>query len=116
MQVVPESKDRLHITLAQIHTTAYSPHLAPNNFHLFQALKEFLGGRPFTKKKWKGGVKTWLNGLTAEGYDADIQRLVISCDKCMSVGGHFVGKYVWLCNDTLTLFPFLFDLVFFTGL
>jgi hypothetical protein len=37
---------------------------------LFQALKEFLGGRSFTtNEEMKDDVKTWLNRLAAEGYD-----------------------------------------------
>jgi len=26
----------------------------------------------------------WLNGLTAEGYDEGIQKLVTGCDKCLN--------------------------------
>jgi hypothetical protein len=42
MKVVPESKDRFRI--------AHTVHSWPqSNFHLFQALKEVLGGRGFTR-------------------------------------------------------------------
>jgi hypothetical protein len=76
-------KDRLRIALAQVHTPAYSPHLAPSDFHLFPTLQEFLCGRRFTSDEVKDDVKAWLNGLAAEGYDAGIQRLVTGCDKCL---------------------------------
>jgi len=42
MKVVPESRDRLSVALVQVLTWP------PSDFHLFQALKEFLGGRRFT--------------------------------------------------------------------
>jgi histone-lysine N-methyltransferase SETMAR len=45
---------------------AYSPDLAPSNFHLFPKLKEFLGGRCFkSDEEVKDAIKEWLNGLAA---------------------------------------------------
>jgi hypothetical protein len=67
--------------------------LAPSDFHLFQALKEFLCGRRFTgDEEMKDDVNARLNGLVAEGYDEGIQRLVIGWDECMNIGGDCVGK------------------------
>jgi histone-lysine N-methyltransferase SETMAR len=41
---------------------AYSPDLAPCDFHLFPKLKEFLGGRRFkSDEEVKDSVKEWLN-------------------------------------------------------
>jgi transposase len=43
---------------------AYSPDLAPSDFHLFPKLKECLGGRRFKRdEEVKDAVKEWLNGL-----------------------------------------------------
>jgi hypothetical protein len=56
-------------------------------------LKEFLGGRRFkSDEEVKDAVKEWLNGLAAEVYDEGIQKLVIRYDKCLNVGGDYVGK------------------------
>jgi histone-lysine N-methyltransferase SETMAR len=56
---------------------AYSPDLAPSDFHLFPNLKEFLVGRLFkSDDEVKGAVKEWLNGLAAEVYDEGVQKLV----------------------------------------
>jgi histone-lysine N-methyltransferase SETMAR len=41
---------------------AYSPDLAPSDFHLFPKLKEFLGGRRFkSDEEVKDAIKEWLN-------------------------------------------------------
>jgi histone-lysine N-methyltransferase SETMAR len=70
---------------------AYSPDLAPSDFHLFPKLKEFLGVRRFkSDEEVKNAVKEWLNGLAAEVCDEDIQKLVTRYDKCLSVGGDYV--------------------------
>jgi histone-lysine N-methyltransferase SETMAR len=46
---------------------AYSPDLAPSDFHFFPKLKQFLGGRCFkSDEEVKDAVKEWLNGLAAE--------------------------------------------------
>ena len=93
MKVFPESKDRLRITLAQVHIPAYSPLLALSDFHLFQALKEFLCGRRFTSdEEVKDDFEAWLNRLAAKGYEAGMQRLNTGYEKCMDVGGDCLGK------------------------
>jgi histone-lysine N-methyltransferase SETMAR len=70
---------------------AYSPNLAPSDFHLFPKLKEFLGGRSFKSDETvKDAVKAWLNGLAAEVYDEGIQKLVTRSDMCLNVGGDYV--------------------------
>jgi histone-lysine N-methyltransferase SETMAR len=48
---------------------AYSPNLAPSDFHLFPLLKEFLGGRCFkSNEEVKHAIREWLNGLAAQVY------------------------------------------------
>jgi histone-lysine N-methyltransferase SETMAR len=72
---------------------AYSPNLAPSNFHLFPALKEFLDGRCFKSNgEGKHAVREWLNGLTAEVCDEGIQKLVTRYDKHLNVSGDCVEK------------------------
>jgi histone-lysine N-methyltransferase SETMAR len=73
--------------------TAYSPDLAPSDFHLFRTLKEFLGGRRFkSDEEVKDAIKEWLNGLAMEVYDEGIQNLITCYDKCLNVGGDYVEK------------------------
>jgi histone-lysine N-methyltransferase SETMAR len=59
---------------------AYSPDLAPSDFHLFPTLKELLGGRRFiSEEEVKDAVKQWLSGLAAEIYDEGLQKLFTRC-------------------------------------
>jgi histone-lysine N-methyltransferase SETMAR len=61
---------------------AYSPDLAPNDFHLYPKLEEFLVGRRFkSDEEVKDAVKEWLNGLAAEVYEEGIQNLVTRYSK-----------------------------------
>jgi histone-lysine N-methyltransferase SETMAR len=70
---------------------AYSPDLAPSDFHLFPTVKEVLGGRRFRRDETvKDAVKEWLNVLAAEVYDEGKQKLVTRYDKCLNVGGDYV--------------------------
>jgi hypothetical protein len=74
-------------------SVAYSPDLAPSDFHLFPKLKQFLGGRRFkSDEEVKDVVKERLNGLAAEVHDEGIQKLVTRYDKCLNVGGDYVEK------------------------
>jgi histone-lysine N-methyltransferase SETMAR len=64
---------------------AYSPDLAPSDFHLFPKLKEFLGGKRMeTDAEVKDTVTAWLNGLAAEFYDEGIVKLLSRLDKCLN--------------------------------
>jgi histone-lysine N-methyltransferase SETMAR len=72
---------------------AYSPDLAPSDFHLFPKLKEFLNGRRFkSDEEVNDAVKEWLNVLAAEVYDEGIQKIVTRYDKCLDVDGDYVEK------------------------
>lgn len=37
-------------------------------------------------------VKDWFNGLTADFYNAGIQKLVTQYDKCLNLQGDYVEK------------------------
>jgi hypothetical protein len=67
--------------------------LAPSDFHLLPALKEFLGGRCFkSNEEVKHAVREWLNGLAAEVCDEGIQKLDTRYDKPLNVSGDYVEK------------------------
>ncbi|GBN55273.1 hypothetical protein AVEN_227281-1, partial [Araneus ventricosus] len=71
----------------------YSPDLAPSDFHLFLKLKEFLGGKRFgSDEELRNAMATWFNELAAEEYGMGILKLVERYDKCLNVGGDYVGK------------------------
>jgi histone-lysine N-methyltransferase SETMAR len=72
---------------------ACSPNLAASDFHLFPAVKEFLGGRCFkSDEEMKDAMKEWLNGLAAEVCDEGVQKLVTRYDKRLHVSGNYVEK------------------------
>jgi histone-lysine N-methyltransferase SETMAR len=71
----------------------YSPHLAPSDFHVFLHLKTFLGGRRFhDDNEVKEAINTWFASQAASFYDAGIQKLVPSYDRCLNNGGNYVEK------------------------
>jgi hypothetical protein len=66
--------------------------LAPSDFHLFAALKEFLSGRRFRSDEEVEAIKEWLNRLAMEVYDKGIQNFITRYDKCLNVSGNYVEK------------------------
>jgi histone-lysine N-methyltransferase SETMAR len=72
---------------------AYSPNLAASDFHLFPALKGFLGGRCFkSDEEVEHTFRGWLNALAAEVCDEGIQKLVTRYAKRLNVSGGYVEK------------------------
>jgi histone-lysine N-methyltransferase SETMAR len=72
---------------------AYSPDLAPSDFHLFPKLKEFLGGKRMeTDGEDKETVTAWLNGLAVEFCDEGIVKLLSRLDKCLNLYDDYVEK------------------------
>jgi hypothetical protein len=70
---------------------AYSPNLAPRDFHFFPALKEFLDGRYFkSDEEVKHAAREWLSGLAAEVYDEGIQKPVTHYGKHLNGSGDYV--------------------------
>jgi hypothetical protein len=49
----------------------------PSDFHFLTYFKQFLGGTHMgSDEHVKKTVKDWFNGLAADFYDADIQKLI----------------------------------------
>jgi histone-lysine N-methyltransferase SETMAR len=91
---------------------AYSPDLAPSYFHLVPKLKEFLGDRRFKSDETvKDAVKEWLNGLAAEVYDEDTQKLVTRY-KCLKIGGDYVENN--LGSVIMIHYIFIYFFVYFS--
>jgi hypothetical protein len=74
-------------------TSAYSPDLAPSDYHVFGPLKEALGGKQFsTDDEIKEAVHRWLRSQSDEFFSRGIQALVKCWHTCTEHGGDYVEK------------------------
>jgi histone-lysine N-methyltransferase SETMAR len=73
---------------------AYSPNLAPSDFHVFGPLEEALGGKKFsTDDEIKEAVHRWLRSQSEEFFfSRGIQALVKRWHTCIERGGAYVEK------------------------
>jgi histone-lysine N-methyltransferase SETMAR len=72
---------------------AYSPDLAPSDFHLFRHLKKHLAGKKFDDDdEVQEEVMTWFRGQAADFYDSGIRKLVPRLNKCLDNAGDYVEK------------------------
>ncbi|GBN87365.1 Histone-lysine N-methyltransferase SETMAR [Araneus ventricosus] len=71
----------------------YSPDLAPSDFHLFTAMKKWLGGQHFADdEELKNTVTHWLKSQAAAFYAEGIGKLVKRHDSSLNKGGDYVEK------------------------
>jgi hypothetical protein len=66
---------------------AYSPDLAPSDYHVFGPLKKFS-----TDDETKGAVHRWLRSQSEESFSRGIQALVKRWHTCIESGGDYVEK------------------------
>jgi histone-lysine N-methyltransferase SETMAR len=72
---------------------AYSPDLAPSDYHVFGPLKEALGGKKFsTDDEIKEVVHRWLRSQSEEFFSHGIQALVKCWHTRIERGGDYVEK------------------------
>jgi histone-lysine N-methyltransferase SETMAR len=72
---------------------AYSPDLAPSDYHLFGPLKTHLGGTHFADgEDVERAVRIWLRQQSKDFYGAGIGGLIKRWDKCINVHGDYVEK------------------------
>ncbi|GBL99394.1 Histone-lysine N-methyltransferase SETMAR [Araneus ventricosus] len=72
---------------------AYSPDLAPSDFHLFPALKLELSGRHFrSNEEVHLAVKNFLRSLGTDFYQDGFSKLISRYDKCINAGGEYVER------------------------
>ena len=75
---------------------AYSPDLAPSDFHLFGPFKEALRGRQFSRDDdVKAAVHQWLRAQPKTFFSDGIKKLVGRWEKCITKQGDYVEKW---CN------------------
>lgn len=72
---------------------AYSPDLAPSDYHLFSNLKKYLRGRHFhDDEEAKNCVENWLSEQEENFYLIGIRKLQERWEKCIEVHGDYVEK------------------------
>jgi histone-lysine N-methyltransferase SETMAR len=72
---------------------AYSPDLAPSDYHLFPALKQYLSSQRFeSDDDVTTAVKQWLCRQGTDFYHEGIEKLVVRYDKCLNLFGDYVEK------------------------
>jgi hypothetical protein len=72
---------------------AYSPDLAPSDFHLFGPLKEALRGRRFSgDDDVKAAVHQWLCAQPKTFFFDGIKMLVGRWEKCITMQGYYTEK------------------------
>jgi len=73
---------------------AYSPDLAPSDYHLFGPLKDALRGCRFTSDKGvKKVVHEWLAAQPKTFFSEGIQKLLERWNKCIAKHGDYVEKW-----------------------
>ena len=72
---------------------AYSPNLAPSDYHLFAPLKDALRGRKFSSdESVQKAVHQWLCDQPKTFFSDGIYKLVDRWNKCIEMGGDYVEK------------------------
>lgn len=72
---------------------AYSPDLAPSDYHLFGPLKNALRDRRFSSdQQVKDAVHTWLAAQPKTFFSEGIGKLVQRWTKCIKKQGDYVEK------------------------
>ena len=72
---------------------AYSPDLAPSDFHLFRVLKAHLRGQRFQDDEHiKGNVEQWFDTQPETFFSSGIVALEQRWTKCIQVLGNYIEK------------------------
>ena len=72
---------------------AYSPDLAPSDYHLFGPLKDALRGRRFTSDEGvKEAVYEWLAAQPKKFFSEGIQKLLERWNKCIAKNREYIEK------------------------
>jgi len=72
---------------------AYSPDLAPSDYHLFGPLKDGLRGRRFTSdEEVQDAVHKWLRDQPRAFFSDGINKLVHRWEKCIEKEGDYIEK------------------------
>ena len=70
---------------------AYSPDLAPSDFHLFGPLKDPLRGTKYeTENELKSAVNNVIKGMSKEWFEQGLKKMVDRWQKCINLEGDYV--------------------------
>lgn len=72
---------------------AYSPDLAPSDFHLFGPLKDYLRGQKFNDdESVKAAVKAWIRQCSPEFFSEGFNNWRTRWEKCVARDGDYIEK------------------------
>ena len=73
--------------------SAYSPDLAPSDFHLFGPLKDYLRGQKFDDdESVKAAVKAWIRQCSPEFFLDGFRNWRTRWEKCVARDGGYIEK------------------------
>lgn len=73
--------------------SSYSPDLAPNDYHLYSAMKTwFVTQRFHSNAKLQVGINQWLRSQTVDFFKVRIEKRVSYYDKCINLNKDYVEK------------------------
>jgi len=79
---------------------AYSPDLAPSDYHLFGKLKEPLRGTHYESlKALQSDLKKWIRDTPKEFFEAGLKLLPKRWQKCLELRGDYIEKFHNECDD-----------------
>ena len=82
-----------HLGFEVLEHPAYSPDLAPSDYHLFEPLKNSLRGRRFSAdKEVRKAVHKWLRDQLNTFFLEGIRKLVDCWTKCIEKEGDYIEK------------------------
>jgi hypothetical protein len=70
------------------------PDVAPNHYHLFTYLRNWLRSQRFENNELMEGDKTWLNSHAADYFGTGVRKLIPRYYKFPNSGGDYVEEYV----------------------
>lgn len=78
---------------------AYSPDLAPSDFHLFPKLKKDIRGKHYeSNSEVISVVKDWYDRQSEEFWLEAFEKLIGRYEKCIELEGHYVEKHDNFCD------------------
>jgi hypothetical protein len=89
----------------RLELSAYSPFLAPSDFHTFGPLKTHLGGKRFADdEEVETELRKWLRQQSKDFYAAGSDAPVKRWDKDMNAGAGYIEKYIYIFQFRISKF------------
>jgi [histone H3]-lysine36 N-dimethyltransferase SETMAR len=79
---------------------AYSPDLAPSDYHLFSELKKPLRGHRYENlNQMKRAINEWILGTPGEFFERGLKHLVDRWNRCITMNGSYIEKFDQIDTD-----------------